>query len=144
MIIESYDNNGIARQNVTLEVVFNKVGNLLGPTAGVAFDKDAMTEKLINSFTGLQEKEDLGVAHYDEQGGGTVFTYLVLFEVPNPHVPSDFYTLVSTVKLMAADISSKESWFGPEKNNRQDFSAEVEVMKLACNENFQADPWPSS
>ncbi|CCO36313.1 hypothetical protein RSOLAG1IB_11037 [Rhizoctonia solani AG-1 IB] len=144
MVIEQYDNNTIVQQDVALEEVIEKVGDLLGKIAGAFFDKDAIIETLVNSFTGLKEKEDSGVAHYDEQGGGTAFTYRVLFKVPNEHIPTDFYALVSTVKLAAADIDSKESWFGLVKDSRQGFSAEVEAMKLACNENFQAGTQPSS
>ncbi|CCO34669.1 hypothetical protein BN14_08774 [Rhizoctonia solani AG-1 IB] len=142
MVIEQYEDNSIAQQDVSLEVMVDKVGDVLRRVGGVEFDKHAMTEKITDSFTGLQEKEDSGFAHYDKQGGGTAFTYRVMFAVPNPHIPSDFYALVSTVKLMATDINSKEAWFGLDKNSRQNFSAEVDAMKLVCNEDFIAGPRP--
>ncbi|KAH7337794.1 delta-endotoxin CytB [Rhizoctonia solani] len=141
MIIEQYENNRIAQQENTVEDMCNKTGDFLAKVGGPVFDKDAMVERVTNAFTGLQQQEDSGCAWYQEEGDNTAVTYRIIITVPNKHLPSDFYSLVSTIKLRG-DLSSKSAWFGLDRSSRHNFSAEVDVMKLAVNENFVAGPKP--
>ncbi|CUA67914.1 hypothetical protein RSOLAG22IIIB_07602 [Rhizoctonia solani] len=141
MVIEQYENNTIAQQDNTVEIMVEKIGNFFSKIGGAAFDKEAMTERVTNAFTSLKEQEENGFAWYEKVGNNTSFTYRILFAVPNENIKEDFYCLVNTVKL-TADILDKSTWFGLVKTSRHNFSAEVDTMKLACNENFQAGPKP--
>ncbi|CUA74235.1 hypothetical protein RSOLAG22IIIB_05464 [Rhizoctonia solani] len=141
LVIEQYENNTIAQQDNTVEIMVDKIGDFLKRIAGAVFDRDAMVERVTNAFTSLKEQEENGFAWYEKKGNNTSFTYRILFAVPNEHIKEDFYALVSTIKL-EADILDKSTWFGLVKTSRHNFSAEVDTMKLACNENFQAGPKP--
>ncbi|EUC60562.1 hypothetical protein RSOL_352310 [Rhizoctonia solani AG-3 Rhs1AP] len=141
MVIEQYDYNKIIQQENTVDVMVDKIADLLMKVASVIIDKVALAEIILNAFTSLEQKEDSGFAWYEKEGNNTAFTYRLLFAVVNEHVPDDFYTLVTTIKLVA-DIKDKQSWFGLVKTTRKNFSAECTTMRLACSKNFIAGPRP--
>ncbi|KAF8688573.1 hypothetical protein RHS03_09457, partial [Rhizoctonia solani] len=141
LVIEQYDNNQLAQQSTSLQNVAEKTADFLGKVGSASFDKYMFSEVLQTGFTSLEEKEDSGFAHYEEEGDKSAFTYRLVFVTPNPDIPSDFYALVVTHKLIA-DITEKSDWFGLGPDSTQNFSAEVNAMKLACTENFVAGPKP--
>ncbi|EUC60556.1 hypothetical protein RSOL_352250 [Rhizoctonia solani AG-3 Rhs1AP] len=143
LVIEQYDSNKIVQQDNTVDIMVNKIGDLIAKVAGGVFDKGAMTERVKNAFTSLETQENNGFASWSSESSGnnTAFTYRILFAVPNAHVPTDFYACVSTVKLVA-DIYEKKTWWGLQKTSRHNFSAQVDTMKLACSQNFQPGPRP--
>ncbi|KAF8685071.1 hypothetical protein RHS04_00809 [Rhizoctonia solani] len=141
MVIEQYENNQLAQESTSLRTVAEKTAQFLGKVGSGSFDKDWLSDIIQAGFTRLEQKEDSGFAHYEKEGDKSAFTYRLVFEAPNPDIPSDFYALVVTHKLIA-DITEKSDWFGLVPGSTRNFSAEVNVMKLACNQNFVAGPKP--
>ncbi|KDN40803.1 hypothetical protein RSAG8_07821, partial [Rhizoctonia solani AG-8 WAC10335] len=142
MVIEQFDSNRIVQQENTVTVMVDKIAELLIKVASVLIDKAALAEIVLNAFTGLEQKEDSGFAWYEKEGSNTAFTYRLLFAVVNERVPDDFYTLVTTIRLVA-DIKDKQSWFGLVKTSRKNFSADLNTMRLAVSKDFIAGPRPS-
>ncbi|QRW25718.1 thuringiensis toxin domain-containing protein [Rhizoctonia solani] len=134
-------NNQLAQESTSLQTVAEKTAQFLGKVGSGSFDKDSLSDIIQAGFTSLEQKEDSGFAHYEKEGDKSAFTYRLVFEAPNPDIPSDFYALVVTHKLIA-DITEKWDWFGLGPGSTRNFSAEVNVMKLACNQNFVAGPKP--
>ncbi|KAF8752278.1 hypothetical protein RHS01_07742 [Rhizoctonia solani] len=123
MVIEQYENNQLAQESTSLQTVAEKTAQFLGKVGSGLFDKDSLSDIIQAGFTRLEQKEDSGFAHYEKEGDKSAFTYRLVFAVPNPHIP-------------------KSDWFGLGPDSTQNFSAEVNAMKLACNENFVAGPKP--
>ncbi|CCO33939.1 hypothetical protein RSOLAG1IB_11772 [Rhizoctonia solani AG-1 IB] len=140
MVIVKHDQTTIAQQSSTVEDVVQKVAGFLDGTFQ-AHDKSVLADKLIESFTGLYFKENLGVAYYEEKGDRTAFNCRILFTIPNVQSFTEFYGLVCTIQL-SADIQDKNGWFRLTKTSRQNFSVEINAMKLACNTDFIAGPRP--
>ncbi|CUA74229.1 hypothetical protein RSOLAG22IIIB_05457 [Rhizoctonia solani] len=141
MVIEEYYNNTIVQHEETVEIMVNKIADLLFRIVSVAIDKVALAEIILNAFTSLAEKEDAGFAWYEKEGSNSAFTYRLLFSVVNPQAPDDFYTCVNTIKLVA-DFQDRQSWFGLVKSTRKNFSAECNTIRLAVTKDFVAGPRP--
>ncbi|KDN42554.1 hypothetical protein RSAG8_06697, partial [Rhizoctonia solani AG-8 WAC10335] len=144
LVIEAYESNKIVQQTNTVSTMVDKIADLLWKVASSGFDKDAMTERVSNAFTSLETQENSGFASWstESSGSNTAFTYRVLFAVPNKHVDTDFYALVTTIKLVA-DIYDKSTWWGLSKTSRHNFSAQVDTIRLACSKDFIAGPRPT-
>ncbi|EUC60563.1 hypothetical protein RSOL_352320, partial [Rhizoctonia solani AG-3 Rhs1AP] len=142
LIIEAYESQNITQQNNTVSTMVDRIGDVLYRVAGSSgFDRDAMTERVKIAFTSLETQESSGFAYWERSGSNSAFTYRILFAVPNRYVDTDFYSLVTTVKL-TADIYEKSTWFGLSRESRHNFSAQVNTMRLACSKDFVAGPRP--
>ncbi|CAE6421363.1 unnamed protein product [Rhizoctonia solani] len=143
LIIEAYESQSIAQTNDTVSTMVDRIGQVIYRAAGseTGFDKDAMTERVKYAFTTLQIQEDSGFAYWERSGSNSAFTYRILFATPNKYVDTDFYSLVTTVKL-TADIYEKSTWFGLSYTSRHNFSAQIDTIRLACSKDFVAGPRP--
>ncbi|CUA67908.1 hypothetical protein RSOLAG22IIIB_07594 [Rhizoctonia solani] len=143
LIIEGYESQSIVQQNNTVSTMIDKIGTVLYIAAGseAGYDRDAMTERVKLAFTSLKIQESSGFAYWERIGSNSAFTYRIIFTIPNRYVHTDFYALVTTVKL-TADIYEKSAWFGLSRESRQNFSARVDAMRLACSKDFVAGPRP--
>ncbi|CAE6486971.1 unnamed protein product [Rhizoctonia solani] len=141
MVIEQYDSNRVVSQEQTVEVMVNKIADCMMKIVSVVIDKEVLAGILLDAYTSLAQKEDSGCACYNKDGSDTAFTYRLLLVGVNQNIPDDFHAVVATIK-MGADIQDKESWFGLDKSSSQNFSAEVNSMRLAVTKNFVAGPKP--
>ena len=87
----------------------------------------------------MKVKSESGFADYSKDASNTSFTYRIVFAIANKNIPSDFYSLVTTIKL-TADIHEKSGWFGLTHSSSQNFAAEIDALALVVSEGFQAPP----
>ncbi|CAE6353097.1 unnamed protein product [Rhizoctonia solani] len=142
MAIEHFDHVEIVQNENALKVVVDQISTLLMKVAPANIDQKGLAEIVLNAFTGLKGKEQSGFANYEKERDNSGFTYRFLFALPDANMPNYFYALVTTVKLVS-DIQEKSAWFELGKDSRQNFSAKLDTIRLACCNDFIASPKPS-
>lgn len=64
------------------------------------------------------------------------YTYRVVFQIQSPRLESDFYSLVSTVKIIA-DFEKEEDWWTLEATTEKDFGVDIIAMELVVTQGFK-------
>jgi hypothetical protein len=106
-----------------------------------ASDIVALTANITTTFTDLKVAKENGWADFSKSSSAnnSSWQYRVLFAFPNPDLPTDFYSLVTTIKL-EADIKEESSWWGLVSSSSRNFSAEITAMELVVTKGFKAPP----
>lgn len=104
-------------------------------------DPVELVATIVVTFLNLKGVSEKGWANFSSSSSShsSSYTYRVLFTFPNPHLPSDFYSLVSTIELVA-DIKEESGWWGLKGSTSKNFSAEIDALELVCTEGFKAPP----
>jgi hypothetical protein len=122
----------------------DKIVKFLSGALGVVLSDSeivALTANVETTFTNLKVAKQNGWADFDQSSSGnnSSWQYRVLFAFPNPDLPNDFYSLVTTIKL-EADIKEESSWWGLVSSSSRNFSAEITAMQLVVTKGFKAPP----
>lgn len=65
------------------------------------------------------------------------YTYRIVFQIKNPRIESDFYSLVATVKIIA-DLEKEQDWWKLESTSEKDFGVDITAMELVVTSGFKS------
>ena len=141
LTFDDYKNVTINQSESTVDLMVSKIVQFLSEAFGAIIDPKEFATTVLTTFTNLKVKSDAGFANFSKSsdGSNTSFTYRIVFAIANKMVPTDFYSLVTTIKL-TADIHEKSGWFGLTHSSSKNFSAEIDAMELVVAKDFQAPP----
>ena len=90
-------------------------------------------------FTGLKYAKEGGFASFrkSSQAHYSSWEYRILFAFPNPDLPTDFYSMVTTIQINA-DIEEESSWWGLTSSSKKNFSASVSALRLVVTKGFKS------
>jgi hypothetical protein len=120
-----------------------KISNFLLESLGAelnASEIEGLKANIETTFTNLKTASSNGWASFSSSSNSknSSWEYRVLFAFPNPDLPTDFYSLVTTIKL-EANITEETSWWGLSSSTSKNFSAAVTSAQLVITKGFK-DP----
>ena len=139
LTFDKYKNQTINQSTSTVDTMVTKIAQFLIDALGAVIDQQELTATILATFTNLKVNSESGFADYSKDASNTSFTYRIVFAIANKNIPSDFYSLVTTIKL-TADIHEKSGWFGLTHSSSQNFAAEIDALELVVSEGFKAPP----
>ncbi|GAB1525835.1 hypothetical protein RhiTH_009001 [Rhizoctonia solani] len=131
----------IVQQQNTAGVMVDKIIDFMIKVSRIAITEDyklALTARVKATF--IEEKPNhveggLFNFYQEDNGNSVSFSYRLLFHVPDPNSKDYFQTLVSTITLKAK-THSKKTWWGLSHDSSNEYSADVDCMKLNCSTSF--------
>ncbi|KAF8800407.1 delta-endotoxin CytB [Phlegmacium glaucopus] len=138
---DAFKDTNISRTESTVSTMVDKIVAFLQDALSVALDEKALkqlTATITATFTNLKESKSEGWASFNRESSSnnSSWEYRLLFAIPMEDVPTFFYSLVTTIKLIA-DIHEESSWWGLKSSSSKNFSAEIMAMELVVEKNFK-------
>ena len=139
LTFDKYQNTTINQSTATVDTMVNKVVQFLVDALGAVIDPKELAATILATFTNLKQQSDAGFADFSKTSDATntSFTYRIVFAVANKNIPSDFYSLVTTIKL-TANIHEESGWWGLTHSTSKNFAAEIDALELVVTEGFRA------
>ncbi|KAF8593353.1 delta-endotoxin CytB [Ceratobasidium sp. AG-I] len=141
LTFDMYKNTTINQSTATVDLMVSKIVDFLKQALKVLIDATELRATIEATFLNLKQSSEKGWANFSKsnESHNSSFTYRVLFAFPNPKLPSDFYSLVTTVKL-TADIKEESGWWGLTGSTSKNFAAVIDGLELVVTEGFKAPP----
>jgi hypothetical protein len=143
LTFDKVQDNTINQQEATVKVMVDKITKFLSEALSVALsakDIEALAANIETTFTNLKSASETGFAsfHKSSSASNSSWEYRVLFAFPNEDLPTDFYSLVTTI-LLTANIKEESSWWGLVSSTSKNFGANITAMELVVSKGFR-DP----
>lgn len=87
---------------------------------------------LLKSFLGCHDTPESPTA----DPVNSSYTYRILFQIKSTRIESDFYSLVSTVKIIA-DIEKEQDWWKLESTTEKNFGVKITAIELVVTQGFK-------
>jgi len=141
LTFDLYKNTTINQSSATVKVMTDKIVAFLRDALRVLIDATELAATIEATFLNLKEASEKGWANFSSSSSSqnSSYTYRVQFSFPNPNLPSDFYSLVSTIKL-EANIKEESGWWGLTSSTEKNFAAIIDGLRLVVTEGFKAPP----
>jgi hypothetical protein len=124
--------NKINDPDAVVPTIVEKIVNFVIASTGVQIDAEeiaTLKANMTKAFSDSKRTKD------------NTWEYRIFFAFPNPDLPTDFYSVVTTVKLVK-NVTEESSWLGLRKTVSESLSASVTTMQLIVTKDFKY-PFPA-
>ena len=139
LTFDKYKNETINQAEATVDTMVSKIVDFFNNALDAVVDPKELAATISTTFTSLKMKSESGFGYYTQDGENSSFTYHIIFSVASKHLPSEFFSLVTTIKLNA-NIHEESGWYNITNSTSKNFSAEINAMELTVTEGFEAPP----
>ncbi|KAH9950689.1 delta-endotoxin CytB [Amylocystis lapponica] len=139
LTFDKFKNTTIVSSEVRVKVMTDKIAKFLLDALSVVIDITELAATIEATFTNLKKAKENGWADFMKSNneGNSSWEYRIAFTVPNHDLPTYFYSLVTTIKLVA-DIKEESSWWGLTSSTSKNFSATIDAMELVVEQGFKS------
>ncbi|KAH0591781.1 hypothetical protein MHUMG1_10480 [Metarhizium humberi] len=130
----------ISRSENTVTTMVDKIVTFLAEALSFEMDEHSIKElatTIETTYTNLKEKSSKGFLDFSksDERHNSSWEYRIQFAFPNPDLPDNFYSLVTTI-LLEADVVNLEEWWGLVASSSKTFSATIDAMELVVEKGF--------
>ena len=140
LTLDKFKNTTIAQSNNTVDTIVNKIVDFLIKALSIALNPTsiaAIAATIEATYTNLKEESSEGFLDFNKSSDGhnSSWEYRIQFAFPDENLPEYFYSLVTTI-LLVADIKEESGWWGLTSSTSKNFSATIDAMELVVKKGF--------
>jgi len=141
LTFDLFKNTTINQTTATVGIMVEKIVAFLRDALKVLIDATELKATIEATFLNLKQASEKGWADFSKSSSSqnSSYTYRVQFAWANPNIPTDFYCMVSTIKL-EANIKEESGWWGLTSSTEKNFAAIIDGLRLVVTEGYKAPP----